>query len=140
MLGRYTESVSELRRAVELAPDVGDSHLNLGLSLIRGGWPAEGVEELRIARGLLPRDPLIEANLAAGYRALGEWGRARVHAEEALKMQPSDRDARLYLGESLLRMDDIDGARNVLEGLMRLAPGTPQANLAEELLKQAGGG
>ena len=56
-LGRYSEAVTALQRAVALNPDSYDARYNLGFSLARLGKGEEALEQLREAQRLKPDAP-----------------------------------------------------------------------------------
>jgi len=55
--GRYDDAISKGRKAVELAPNSGESHGYLGTYLMYNGDCEEAITELELAIRLSPRDP-----------------------------------------------------------------------------------
>ncbi len=62
--GRWGEAESELRKALDIDPDQGDWHFNLGLTLERTGRDAEALSSFEQASRLL--EDAIDPKLAAG--------------------------------------------------------------------------
>src|SRR5262249_32053555 len=55
--GKFPEAVEEFERAVEFNPSHSSAHAHLGNALVQMGRAAEGLEHLRYAMRLSPRDP-----------------------------------------------------------------------------------
>jgi tetratricopeptide (TPR) repeat protein len=66
----YNAAVALLRTALELAPDVTSSHLELGVALLKSGQPAEAIDHLKAAERLQASFE-VHQHLAAAYAALG---------------------------------------------------------------------
>ena len=66
--GRWAEAEKELRKALEIDPDQGDWHFNLGLTLERTGRDAEALSSFEHASRLLPES--VDPQLAAGSTCL----------------------------------------------------------------------
>ncbi len=66
--GRWSEAENELRQALEIDPDQGDWHFNLGLTLERVGRDGEALSSYEQASRLLPN--AIDPQLAAGSACL----------------------------------------------------------------------
>ena len=83
------EAVQELRRALYISPYLAEAHLLLGRLHLRGGRPAEAVEELKIAiwseATAAAHVALAEAHLQAQDQAA-----ARAEVERALLLDPND--------------------------------------------------
>ena len=62
--GRWSEAETELRKALDIDPDQGDWHFNLGLTLERCGRDAEALSSYEQASRLLPE--AVAPQLAAG--------------------------------------------------------------------------
>src|SRR5262249_10316266 len=68
--GEHDRAIALLRKALELAPDVSTSHLELGVALLKSGQAAEAIEHLKMA-AQLHAAPEVHQHLAAAYTALG---------------------------------------------------------------------
>jgi TolB-like protein/Tfp pilus assembly protein PilF len=55
------QSVEAYKRAIELNPSNASAHAQIGHALARTGQPAEGLEHIRYAMRLSPRDPIMPA-------------------------------------------------------------------------------
>ena len=60
MNGNTEEAVTERRAAIDLAPDVGRLHLDLGITFLQAGRSAEAEAELQQAAASLPWDPGVQ--------------------------------------------------------------------------------
>ena len=83
------EALAELRRAIQLSPNLGVAHYFYSLCLTRAGRPSDAIEEGRAAQRL---DPLNAQFAVAQIRAYVEWNQpdsAIAVADRALKVAPS---------------------------------------------------
>jgi tetratricopeptide (TPR) repeat protein len=78
------------RHAVEMQPEVGAAHQQLGLNLLVLGKIDEAAIELGHAVRLDPRDPDSLSHLAYCELKLGRVADARAHAQAALALNPGD--------------------------------------------------
>ena len=92
--------------------------------------------EFEQARADLDAALLLNASLPGLYTlagqardALGDTDAAAHAFEAALKADPRDFNANLYLGAMRLKKRDLEGARPLLEVALELEPGMPQARL-----------
>ena len=76
--GRWAEAEAELRKALEIDPDQGDWHYNLGVTLERSGRCAEALASYEQASRLLP--DALDARVSAGVACvqLGPLGGQRL--------------------------------------------------------------
>ena len=119
---KIPEAVQELREAVRLDAQSGESHYQLGLALTRAGQKDEAAVEVQKGRELSSADERNQnANLviAEGQSALdkGENDQAISKFRHAMSMQPDSAEAQHYLGVALERQSDIEGAGCVSQGL-----------------------
>jgi len=87
--GRWTEAESELRKALEIDPDQGDWHFNLGLTLERIGRDGEALSSYEQASRLLHES--VDPQLAAGSACirLGRFEDAIVWFDKIIAIQPT---------------------------------------------------
>ena len=87
------EAMQELRRAVYLSPYLADAHLLLGRLYLRGGRPAEAVDELKIA---LWSEETVAAHvsLAEALLQIQDQAAARAEVDRALAIDPASPEAR----------------------------------------------
>ncbi len=115
-LGRTNEMIAPLRRALELAPELADAHLNLSYALVWSGAISEGRQE---AEWCLARDPASVAArrlLAMCERDEGRPEEALIEIRRALQSAPDDLECRIVEAQLLLFLHRAD------EALRRLKP------------------
>ncbi|HEU5169642.1 MAG TPA: protein kinase [Gemmatimonadales bacterium] len=83
---RYGEAIAQQRRALAIDPDLGVSHLWLGLSLEQAGAPAEAAVEFAEAVRLSNREPVDLAFLAHGLALSGRRAEAQTVLDELTAM------------------------------------------------------
>jgi len=101
-LGRYHEAISSYRSALELAPDIGEIHNNLGNSLIAIGNFSAAAESFSAATSLLPLNPVPLTALATAQQALGRIAEAESSCRSALSLSPDFAEAHWNLALNLL--------------------------------------
>lgn len=86
-LGRYSDAVTTLHRAVALNPNSYDTRYNLGFSLARLGKSDEAFEQLREAERLKPEapEPAYELGLLLSKRGEAKTGQAEFQKFQELK-------------------------------------------------------
>ena len=121
----YASAVAELRRALELQPDLVEAHGMIGQALLALGYSAEAIPHLERS----PKLDLLGMALAEERRT----GPAIEKLLAALEAKPNDPDLLFYLGQA---------SRVLLQGsfdrLMRTDPNSPRAHqlMAETHLAQ----
>jgi predicted Zn-dependent protease len=121
-LHRTHEMIAPLRRAVLLAPDLVEAHLNLCYALL---WSGEFEESRREAEWCLARDPddiVARRLLAQCERDEGRPERALGEIRRALRVAPDDLECRLVEGQLLLYLRQADEAFRRLEPLVARYP------------------
>jgi tetratricopeptide (TPR) repeat protein len=93
---RDAEAISELQRAVYLAPYDHEAHLLLGRIYLRGGRLQDAIDALKIS---IWSSDTVSARLvlAEVYEKAGMLNEARTELEKLVKRDPSDTDARRRL-------------------------------------------
>lgn len=132
--GNLPEAIEEFERAIEFNPSHASAHAHLGNALARLGRPAEGIEHLRYATRLSPRDP----NLAYWYEFVGnaqlELGRYQ-EAIEDFRHSSEINASYLRSWAGLAAAHALAGhakeARAFIDKLAALAPDTPPEQLAD---------
>lgn len=92
--GRLPEAIAAAERAVELEPSSPAMHTNLGLIYKRAGRLDEAEEQFLMALDNDADDAEAHNALGALYAARKEYGKARRHWEETLRIRPDLRSAR----------------------------------------------
>ena len=76
---------------------VGLTALSLGCVSSRGPMNATGVARLERARASRPNDPAVARSLGIAYYKAGRFADARKQLDEAVRLDPRDGAATLYL-------------------------------------------
>jgi TolB-like protein/Flp pilus assembly protein TadD len=123
------EAVSAAERAMELQPDLPESHLALGSSFyIRRDYD-RALEEFRIASQGLPSDSELMRWRAYVVRRRSKWDEALELLRRAMVVNPRDPEAPLEYGFTLLCMREYDEALTYFARARELAPDYPAARL-----------
>ena len=125
MAGLVYEGLSDLdraekalRKAVELEPNDGPTHLLLGNLMDSKGAVNEFVAEAEKARGLIEasddKSTLVDTYWVLGwaYYKSERWSESRAASERAIELDPSNAVLRFNLGLALLRLGDVTAARD----------------------------
>jgi tetratricopeptide (TPR) repeat protein len=121
---------ADLRRAVEINPNLAEAHTYLGESLRRSGDTPGAVTEFRRSLAI---DPYIfDSCLMLGelLRQDQEYAEARTYLERALKIRSGDFGARYQLATVDLGENKLEPARTVLESLVQEAPQFVEAHVS----------
>ena len=110
MGGKLQEAIEECRSAIELDPEFGNSHNDLGAYQVDKGEFAEAIPSLERALGcaLYATPQYAWFNLGRAYRALGELSLARACLRQAIKLAP---DYTLAV-EAIRQVQELIQARN----------------------------
>ena len=126
----YNEDVSrglrELERTLEINPFLARAHLALGNRLDLVGRSAEGIDKLRTALALNPREPERQLYMVRLARALiveGQYEEALDWIEQAISLRPNTADLHYRLAVCLGHLDRVAEARAALEFCDHLQPG-----------------
>jgi predicted Zn-dependent protease len=84
--GELTKAVTLLRQALERDPESAQSHLDLGLALLKAGQPAEALEQLTAAAAKENSEDA-HVYLSQAYTALGRSGDAERERAIASRMR-----------------------------------------------------
>ncbi|MCG6871433.1 MAG: tetratricopeptide repeat protein [Gammaproteobacteria bacterium] len=98
-------AVAAYRRALAIDADSSDFRYNLGLLLLRGGQPEDGVAELQENLRRHPGHVATHLSLAFHYAGTGDFAAAESHIRNALAADPGSVRARLTLAEFLAFRD-----------------------------------
>ena len=127
LTGRDVEGEALLRRALEVAPDIGDVHYALGLLLVRLDRLDEAVVQLGRAVELAPEQPHYVYVHAVAVQTAGDAAGAVALLDDGLVRYPADRE--LLFGAATFSRDlgDRDRAIGYARRLVDLDPNEPQA-------------
>jgi tetratricopeptide (TPR) repeat protein len=95
--GRHAEAVDILREALRREPDNAQNHFNLGAILAGQGRDREALAAFARAHQEGLRGARVHVAMAKMHFRLGERGKCRTELEEALKVEPENREARELL-------------------------------------------
>jgi Tfp pilus assembly protein PilF len=110
-----------LRKAIECGheEEVPLALSNMGMVLLRTGNPDQGMEALRQAVKLDPLNPLSLLRLGVGYQEGGQGGRAFLHFQRSLSLDPGNITAHLCLAEVLFRKGLVERGKRALDFLLQ---------------------
>jgi tetratricopeptide (TPR) repeat protein len=80
---------------------------------------ANGVARLEKSRAARPNDPAVARSLGIAYYKAGKFAEARTHLAEAVKMDPRDGSATLYLGLTAEQQKDLPAAKAAYQTYIR---------------------
>lgn len=135
--GDRNAAIADLRRALQLKPDLFDAALDLGIALIEAGEFTEAKQVLEIARNA----PALEAQAClyigiALFRS-NRYDEARSYLECARERDPTLAAVALYyLGLADIQESRWRSARAHLRAVLALQADTPVAQEAQELLSR----
>lgn len=126
--GKHEDAYAVALRAIALAPDHAQAHVQAAGSAFRLGRIDEALEHYREAVRLEPRDPRAQNNLGHTLAARGRLDEAIVHYRAALRLDPELAAAHYNLGRALARGGDPVQAERHLEECLRLEPTRAEAH------------
>lgn len=136
--GHDDEAIADFRRVLELAPDHGDTHLDLGVLLRDHGDLDGAIKQLTAARSILPDLGTYAMALGTTYAREGLSGRAIDELEAAVARRPTWAEAQLALAVVLMQAGRTVDARPHVEAVEMLDPGNRiLASLRERLPRRA---
>ncbi|MEO6951964.1 MAG: tetratricopeptide repeat protein [Polyangia bacterium] len=121
-LGRSDEAVTELKKAVQLSPELGDAWFNLGQAELKRHRCADAEVAFGRAAALKAGDPdpLIQRTVA--LRECKKPDEAVKTARQAVKGSPSSAPAQVNLGLALESQGKVAEGRAALQAATRLKP------------------
>lgn len=134
-LGRYysrknmiPEAIAAYRKAIELNPLFAVAHANLGLIYYyRTNQPELGLEKYRTALRIDPKAGRTYFHLGRYYFEHERYDNALENFRAAIRYEVDFPEAHLWLGDTLLRLNDPAGA---LEAYRRMAELAPKSTVA----------
>lgn len=130
MAGKLPEAAAELEAARQLKPDDADTLVNLGMTRLQMGQVAPAKGLLQAGLRVRPGDP--KAHLLLGMIALQgkDFAAALDHLQAVSNAEPQNLLARTNLALALKGLGRTGEARQVLEDVLRQAPGYEPAEKA----------
>ena len=123
MLGRWSEAIANLRRAVDLDPEALHCRVHLAIALCGAGDPLPAIE---ILAGVLEHEPengkALEA-LGHAHRMAGQEPQAYRVLSRAADLCPNAVQIRLHLADACLALRRVEEARRHALRLTELTPG-----------------
>ncbi|MGB7219371.1 MAG: tetratricopeptide repeat protein [Vicinamibacterales bacterium] len=143
--GKTGEGMAHLRQAQTLGTANETVYFAYAYELIRqqGSQDADSLQQASRAleRAIALRPGYTEAKLLLGftYSATGEYAASRDLLTPLVRAEPANHRAALQLGEALLRLNDLDGARAVLGPVLARATDAAEKERARTLLGVSAG-
>lgn len=106
-------------RLVRTLVAVGAAALVVGCASSGQMNSADGVARLERARASRPNDPAVARSLGIAYYKAGKYPEARTSLEQAVRLDPRDGAAALYLGLTAEQQKDISAAKTAYQGYVR---------------------
>jgi hypothetical protein len=128
---KETEEVDEMAEEVESPAAKANAR---GTELFNEESIEEAIDEFRRAVTLDPNNASYHCNLAVAYGEADQEDDARREYERTLELNPKYITALLYLGYILNENDEAEQAAELWKRVIELAPGTPEAEEAQQNL------
>nr|WP_298683943.1 tetratricopeptide repeat protein [uncultured Dongia sp.] len=117
---KWAVAEKALRQVLESNPDHAEAAHQLGMMLARAGRATEGIDPLRRATELKPREALYWQNLAVCYSAIAKYSDAAEAARKAVEIDSAYGIAWDSLGDALMELKDFPGGRIAYEKSLAL--------------------
>ncbi len=135
--GHPDEAIAKLREVIAIAPDHGDTRLDLGLLLRERGDLDGAIAQFLAARKILPELATYAMALGTTYGMQDRIAEAVETVEAAVSLRPTWVKARVNLGFLLARVGRPVDAATHLNAAAMLEPGDPEVlRLLEQLRRQ----
>jgi len=128
--GDYQSAMDELKRAVQMNPDLLTLHSLYGRALLFSGNPDPARIQFEAELKIDPND--FDSNLCMGllFKQDDKYDEALVYLQHASMVRPGDLLARYYLGSTLLAMGKAEAGEEFLAGVVKEAPSFTEAHVA----------
>jgi tetratricopeptide (TPR) repeat protein len=131
---RFSDAVSEYRKAIELNPTAADLHYRLGRAILLQSHAPEVLEqakkEFQAELKVSPEDSACEYQLGEIAQTQGDIAQAKSHFEHALALSPNFAQALIAVGKIHAQQKQYDKAISVLTRATALQPGSEAAHYA----------
>ena len=134
--GKWSDAETSLEKAISFNGKLGPAYLALGSCLVTQKRFAEAEKPLLQGLEVNPDASRGHYDLGRAYYALNRFPEAEVHARKVVALEPDFPDARVLLGNVLLRLRDGNGALAEFQEYLRLAPKGPLAAPTQELVNK----
>ena len=126
--GRFDEAIVEYRTYFAQGGGTSGAWINLGIAVARTGQLDSGIQALRRAVEIDPRNGLAHRHLAAMLLESGDVRHeALAHARRAVELRPADPMSHDLLGLALGAQNQVDEAIDQFREAVRLSPSDPEA-------------
>jgi len=129
MVSDYAGALTDLKRAVELNPQLPDVYSYYGMALLHTGDTAGAADAFRKELAANTNDFTSNLQLGAHERQDEEWEKALKHLERALQLRPGDPGTRFQLAATHFAIGKVDQARAELEQLVKESPQFAEAHV-----------
>ncbi len=129
------EAVNAYRRAIQLAPDWVEAHINLGTALFQLRQMTDARDSYEQAERLQPNHGLVQFNLGCVFEQLGDLDAAMTHLQRAVYLSPHLADAHLNLALVLEKRGKTEAARLHLSKYLQYDPRGPWAEYARRVVQ-----
>ncbi len=136
--GRRREGVTRMEKVAN-ARSAADSYMIAGATLLQLNDYEPARQDLEEALRLKPSLPGLYTLVGTARDKTGAVREAEAAFREALKTNPDDFEANLYLGAILYKRRDVDEAKGYLDHALRLKPADSMARYEAAMLKSTSG-
>jgi tetratricopeptide (TPR) repeat protein len=119
---------------------IANMHAEVGQAYADAGLVHEAIAEYEKAIGLCPQFADLRTRLAALFREINEYGRAREQYEAAVQARPNYVPARIQFGVTLLSLGEREGAAQQWNKVLEIEPDNPRAKMYLRALASASDG
>ena len=123
-------AMEELKKAVELSPDLPSAHAYLGQALLMSGDSDGAAKAFQRELAISPYDFNANLSMASLLRQDQDYEKAKMHLERALRVRPGDTGVRYQQGSIALAENKVDQARQMLEAVVADAPEFVEAHVS----------
>lgn len=136
--GRRRDGVPHIEKAAELGHS-GDAYMLAGATLLDLNDFEQARHDLEIALQLAPKLTGLHTMVGMARDKTGDQKEAEPAFREAIKENPDDFQANLYLGALLYKQRHLDEAKGYLEHAVKLKPDDVMARYESAMLKSTSG-
>lgn len=142
MLGKLEEALEHLDRAVDIAPDYAEAHLNRAIVLNTLGRFTDAEDAFarassldQLSEGMVPSEvgnqiAILHAKLGDLYRVADRTWEAVREYRQALEVRPRFQDIRAKHAEALIELDELEEAHEELQHIVSERPEFAAAHLS----------
>lgn len=127
-LGRTSEALAEMKRALALDPLSPIINMALSATLWESGQFSEALDQHRRAQALAADFVEGHLSLASVLQTAGKWAEAEAELNKALDLDPNSSAARRAFAEHLVCLGRFDEALETLHKVLVMEPDSPVVN------------